>query len=202
MSKFPYLTQESLIELLKDTKMMKTLSPLLNVFKCPQIKITELSAIGTPEYETYPQIEAQDIYYRACGGNDYEIYRFPEATIIYPDRMFLAIFDIPVGPSTSPENFWTSVLEYKRNQNLYRTVINLGKYSMGVNDDGSFGNGMQIGWTNGNLPSLYGGNLPPQMEKGSSMTFVVDPSYLQPEMYDLYETAKKAYERDESPLLI
>lgn len=114
MSESPYLTQESLIGLLKDTKMMKTLSPLLNVFKCPQIKITEFSVIGTPEYETYPQIEAQDIYYRACGGSDYEIYRFPEATIIYPDRMFLATFDIPVGPSTSPENFWTSVLEYKK----------------------------------------------------------------------------------------
>lgn len=71
---------------------------------------------------------------------------------------------------------------------------------MGVNDDGSFGDGMEINW--GNNPIIYGDNLPPEIKKGNSMTFVVDPSYLQPEMYDLYETAKKAYERDESPLMI
>lgn len=155
----------------------------LKLFKKPTILINH--------WWTYTTLDYQFRF------GDLIIHRYPSATRVLYGKKYTLRTSIPETNTTSLRNYWTSVIEYQDGRgahkgNISRTVVKLGKESMGV----CFGD------NDPHKLTLYDDDYQEKPAFGNSLYFIVDKSYIKKEWYDYYDFGVEQYNREESPLMI
>ena len=191
-------------------KMMSPFKTALKVFREPNKSLSVEDYDGPPEYFTlwglklfkkptflinhcwtYTTLDYQFRY------GDLIIRRYPSATRILYGKKYTLKTSIPETNTTSLMNYWMSVIEYQDGRgahkgNISRTVVKLGKESMGV----CFGD------NDPHKLTLYDDDYQEKPAFGNSLYFIVDKSYIRKEWYDYYDFGVEQYNREESPLMI
>ena len=190
--------------------MVESIKKAFEVFRMPFFDVHIEEYEGEPEYFTLfgyklfkkPHFlvkkdwKITSIKYEYRAG-EFHINHLPHAECVMFGKKVTIKTTNPLTNTTSPENYWTSVLEYLDGRGAHRgslrkTVLKLGKASMGVQFD-SYD------------PHVFTVTGDDKMELpvfGNSMYFIVDRSYINPDHYDEYDMAVKYYNDNESPLMI
>ena len=153
------------------------------LFKKPRFLINK-------DWKCYPM----RYYFRLSELN---IFTYPKAICVKYGKTYTLTTSIPETNTTSLRNYWLSLIEYQEGMGAHRgsinkTVVKLGKESMGVQFDDY----------NPHKVTLYDDDYMEKPAFGNSMYFVVDKSYVRPEMYQWYDMGADEYNRNESPLMI
>ena len=171
-------------------KMIDSISGAFKVFRKPFFEVNVTDYTGEPEYFTIFgfKIAKKPVFMinKPCKYTrlrytyyygEFHIHTLPVAECVMYGKQIRIHTENPLTNTTSPENYWMSLLEFydghgAHKGSLRRTIEKMGMASMGVQFDSY----------DPHVYELKGDDYAELPEFGNSMYYVLDKSYVNPEL--------------------
>lgn len=191
-------------------KMVEPIAGAFKVFRKPFFEVTVTDYTGEPDYfylfgykvakkpafltkRPWKYTRLKYVYYYG----EFHIHTLPIAECVMYGKHVRIHTENPLTNTTSPENYWMSLLEFfdghgAHKGNLRKTIEKMGMASMGVQFDAY----------DPHVYEVKGDDFAQLPEFGNSMYYVLDKSYINPEYHAEYDRAIAWLKEYESPLMV